>query len=175
MTAGPNGYVSDHSVKDCNTQRSRLEESAGQHNVCSHHKKNEAPAILVGDICPVCSPNFKVQCIDPVHLHPSDNSTADNIIFLYEIKNSIICNFAYERVCNIDDCTCKKPFFIINREKGEKDRKEFWGDYITNLRGVPHDIVRTPADEEPMSDEGGGGLKTRFQIMTRPSLNQSKI
>ena len=81
LTPGPNGYVPDHSVKDCNTQRSRLEESAGQHNVCSHHKKNEAPAILVGGICPVCSPNFKVLCIDPVHLHPSDNSTADNIFF----------------------------------------------------------------------------------------------
>ena len=117
-----------------------------------------------------------MRCIDPVHLHPSDNSNVDNITFLYELKNSKICNFAYERVCNIDDCTCKKPFFIINREKGEKDRKEFWEDYITNLRGVPHDIVRTPADEEPMSDEGGGGgLKTRFQIMTRPSLNKSKI
>ena len=67
----------------------------------------------------------------------------------------------------------KKQYFIMDKEKRGKDRKEFWGDYITNLRGVPHDIVRTPADEEPMSDEGGGGLKTRFQIMTRPSLNKS--
>ena len=68
------------------------------------------PRLLVGEICPTCSPNTIVRCIEPDVLRNISKSDNAPTVIIYTIgPSSEVCNLIDPSRCPNNGCICKKP------------------------------------------------------------------
>ena len=87
--------------------------------ICRHHPREQAPALLLGGVCPLCSPDILVRTIEAAQLRGlgvSDEGKSEGDVgvqhdtnAIYRVnENSQVCNFLDAENCPDVGCPCKR-------------------------------------------------------------------
>ena len=102
------------------------------------------PRLLVGEICPTCSPNTIVRCIEPDVLRNISKSDNAPTVIIYTIgPNSEVCNLIDPSRCPNNGCICKK-----NETSSENiAQRQFWLTYTVSVKNsFDHNLPPSPSD-----------------------------
>ena len=128
--------------------------------ICRHHPREQAPALLLGGICPLCSPDILVKTIGSDQLRALGVSTKEksggdvgvhldtNAIYRVN-ENSRVCNFLDAVKCSNVRCPCKR------QKRGHNAlTREFWSDYDRNAKwAFDHSIPFKPYGTDEALDQ----------------------
>ena len=121
--------------------------------ICQEHLREDAPALLLGGICPLCSPNIIVKGIHPALLRSLEGEGEQgihlNTINIYNVNsNSHVCNFLNTEKCQDRVCWCKR-----SNNSCKVPTQEFWFNYSTCVkRAFDHSDVFKPYARGTLSD-----------------------
>ena len=124
-----------HTPQQCSAAK-ELRRTSDHVARCTNHQPAgpglpQPPRLLVGEICPTCSPNTTVRCIEPQVLRNISTSGKAPTVIIYIIgPNSEVCNLIDPGRCPNSECVCKK-----NENSSENiAQRLFWLSYTTSVR-----------------------------------------
>ena len=143
---------SSHTQELCSERRSQLlrHEHA---EICRNHPRGQAPALLLGRICPLCSPDILVKTVEADQLRALGLNNVGMRIdtnAIYRVnENSQVCNFLDAENCPDIECPCKRQ----KRGHNALTRK-FWSDYNRNAKhAFDHSTPFKPYGTEESLDQ----------------------
>ena len=139
-------------------QAKEIAQKSEQVDRCTKHPPVESgcpppPRLLLGKICPKCSPKTSVRCIDPNVLRNISKTGRAPTVLIYRIgPNSEVCNLIDPTRCPNNACTCK------NRPETSTESialRQFWLTYTARVKNsFDHNLPPEPLqNSSPDPDE----------------------
>ena len=125
---------SSHTQELCSERRRELlrHEHA---EICRNHPRAQAPALLLGRICPLCSPDILVKTVEADQLRALGLNNVGMRIdtnAIYRVnENSQVCNFLDAENCPDVGCPCKR------QKKNTMLSHENFGPITTEMPSMP--------------------------------------
>ena len=137
-----------HSQEMCKKRKCERQQKEHQ-EICNKHPREESPALLLGGICPLCSPNLTVRAIEPDILRIiHKNKLKKPFSFpIYSVNNaSQTCDYQKSINCTESSCMCKRVHFADNPATNLRATAEaFWSDYKANVNlSFDHNAICIP-------------------------------
>ena len=149
-TVNPTLPWTTHTPQVCDATKEQFEKCESVNRCTNHPDQELPPRLLVGNICPTCSPNTIVRIIDPIILRDITPKSNPRTVKIYTIgPTSEVCNLIDPSRCRNNECLCKKP--DLSNESGERER--FWFTYTVRVKNsFDHNFSRyLPSDSPPAS------------------------
>ena len=134
----------------CNLAKEQFENSDTVTR-CTNHPDQESPPpprLLIGDICPTCSPNTTVRIIEPNILRSITQNGHPHTVIIYTIgPNSEVCNIIDPSRCENNECICKRPETSYECIA----QRQFWLTYTVRVKNsFDHNLSleNTPSDSD---------------------------
>ena len=162
-----------HTQQLCSGRRSQFLSDENV-EICRHHPREQAPALLLGGICPLCSPDILVRTVEAAQLRAlgvggKGKSGGDagvplldtNAIYRVD-ENSRVCNFLDAENCPDSECPCKRQ-----RSDHNACTREFWSDYNRNVKhAFDHSLSFKPHATDPCDEEADDDDDARPLVRT---------
>ena len=148
---------SSHTKIECNEKKTKA--INGEVSICQEHPQEDAPALLLGRICPLCSPDIKLRGIDPdllCGLQAADSKKTKGeegielkTIQIYAINsNSQLCNYLDSKKCQDIACWCKKA-----NNSCKNLTQQFWLNYKSSVKHpFDHSVIFKPYARDTLSE-----------------------
>ena len=137
-----------HTPQVCNVAKGHFENSEVAARCANHPDQDSPPKLLIGNICPTCSPNTTVRIIEPNILRNISPNSNPHTVIIYTIgPNSEVCNLIDPSRCGNNACLCKKPQTSIESNA----QQQFWRTYtvsVTNSFDHNLSLENAPSDSD---------------------------